>query len=97
MGRSAHISQRMTTIYEAIGLAFSQLSSMLCPPRENPRLCKGVAFSDIASQHQMKSSAVLRRGRSLKATSKAKAKTDLNRTNTRSNEVDPDNQEKEKI
>ena len=27
---------------------------MLCPPRENPRLCEGVAFSDIASQSQVK-------------------------------------------
>ncbi|RKV71431.1 MAG: hypothetical protein D8B56_06640 [Alloprevotella sp.] len=60
-GEVCTISQRMTTIYEAIGLAFSQLSSMLCPPRENPRLCKGVAFSDIASQNQMKSIPTIRR------------------------------------
>lgn len=33
---------------------------MLCPPRENPRLCEGVAFSDIASQSQVKTESCVR-------------------------------------
>ena len=35
--------------YENIGPVFGRLPSMSCPPREDPRLCKGVAFSSIAS------------------------------------------------
>lgn len=48
MAFSLRVEHRLI-FYENIEPVFGRLPSISCPPREDPRLCKGVAFSGIAS------------------------------------------------